>query len=305
MIKLSELKTDKYSARFLLICFVCFLMLSSTILETLPTASAVVYSPGVSVGQYAKYSVTQIPAAPDSLSWSRLEVAGISGSNVTLQASGQFENGTMAQTNTVRYDFVANSLANIAGPGIIVKTSFSQNQVVYKLVRLNSAWLPISGILVGASLSETDPLFWGSTTVENRTYLGVSRTVNVCRYTFSYSSDNATVVYDKVTGMMLEMAVKVPDLITATIIETNLFGSTPSPTPVVTPSPTPVVTPTHSSTPTSTHIATSTPASSSLSPITSSPDPSPSVPELTPIVLIATLAVISIAVLVFVRKKRT
>jgi hypothetical protein len=83
---------------------------------------------------------------------------------------------------------------------------------------------------------------------------------------------------------------------------------TPSPTPTPTPAPTPIPTtqPTTASTPTPTTRITPKPTQTPT-PTTSasnSPSPSPTIPELTPLVLVALLAIVTISTVIFRRKQR-
>ena len=76
---------------------------------------------------------------------------------------------------------------------------------------------------------------------ESRTYLGVSRTVNILDASLSTPDYNATLtyVYDKASGMLLESSTQtttqaqpqpVVTTISYSVIETNIFGTTnPSP----------------------------------------------------------------------------
>jgi hypothetical protein len=205
--------------------FTVFLLVSSTFFVFTPLASASVYSPGISVGQYIQYNVSETPQAANSLSWSRIDVTVISGNYVTMTTSGQYINGSTPQPNTIRYDFVNNSLTRIDGPNIVTTMLIDiYGKITYERVRCDSAWLPSSGIVTAANLASSDSLLWGNTTTEQRTYLGVTRTVNVCRITFT-STHNATVVYDKISGIMLEMAIKVSTLVSAVVSDTNIFSA--------------------------------------------------------------------------------
>jgi hypothetical protein len=79
---------------------------------------------------------------------------------------------------------------------------------------------------------------------ETRTYLGVSRTVNILDITLSTPDYNTSLsyVYDRTSGMLLESTTQTitqaqPQPVRATIsysiIETNIFGSTPTSSPSV------------------------------------------------------------------------
>ena len=150
------------------------------------------YIPGVSVGQYVKYGnfVGVGPGLPaeNVLDWLKTEVVAVSGKEVTLRTSGQFQNGTATpgSGSSTTYN---------------VETGMMNGTVVYTY-----------GPIIAANLNEGDaipPTSYGYTInkTETRTYLGVSRSVNILNTTYS-SADYAnrwTIIYDKASGMQLEM----------------------------------------------------------------------------------------------------
>jgi hypothetical protein len=99
------------------------------------------------------------------------------------------------------------------------------------------------GPIIAANLTEGDPIpplnTYMVNKTENRNYLGVSRSINILAVTISTPdySTSLTYVYDRASGMLLESTVETtqtqPETVTSTysysIIETNLFESTPPP----------------------------------------------------------------------------
>jgi hypothetical protein len=185
---------------------------------------AVTYNPGVEAGQYVKYGnfvgVGQGVEAFNDYDWLKLQVTDVSGAAVTLLSTSQFKNGTAT-----------------AGNGTIS---------VWNIETGTKDGVPSTqGSIIAANLNQGDPIPPPNTYVvnstERRTYLGVSRTVNVLDASLSTDSYNATLtyVYDKASGMLLESSTQtttqaqpqpVVTTISYSVIETNIFGSTnPSP----------------------------------------------------------------------------
>jgi hypothetical protein len=200
-------------------------LLSVALLSTfvLPVL-ALTYNPGVETGQYVKYGnfvgVGQGVEAFNDYDWLKLQVTDVSGKEVTLLSTSQFKNGTATAGNGTM------SVWNIETG---TKDGFPSTQ----------------GSIMATNLNQGDPIPPPNTYVvnrtESRTYLGVSRTVNILDAALSTPSYNATLtyVYDKASGMLLESTTQtvtqadpqpVTTTISYTIIETNIFGSTnPSP----------------------------------------------------------------------------
>ena len=188
---------------------------------------AVTYNPGVETGQYVKYGnfvgVGQGVESFNDYDWLKLQVTGISGKDVTLLSTSQFKNGTA-----------------IEGNGTIS---------IWNIETGTQDGVPSTqGPIIAANLNQGNPIPPPNTYVvnstESRTYLGVSRTVNILDASLSTPDYNATLtyVYDKASGMLLESTTQTvtqadPQPITTTIsysiIETNIFGSTANPSPSV------------------------------------------------------------------------
>jgi len=205
-------------------------------------AMAVDYAPGVSVGQWVKYNYIITSPGWETESkpaWAMIEIVEVSGKEVTLRISGEYENGT--------------AITNVDGnPEVLtanIETGIISGQQRY---------------IIAANLNEGDPILNkpGSDIInktETRTYLGVSRSVNILNFTSSYMGYNlrVTFVYDKASGMSLEMETETTIIESGvtyedscSIIDTNIFGASSTPTPTPMPSPTQTPTPTPTSTPT-------------------------------------------------------
>ena len=189
---------------------------------------ALQYTPGVAVGQYVKYGnfVGTGPGveAFNDYDWLKLQVTDISGSTVTLLSTGQYRNGTA-----------------IPGNGSVE---------VWDIAAGTENGVPSTqGPIIAANLNQGDAIPPANTYVvnrtETRTYLDVSRTVNILDVSVSTPDYNTslTYVYDRASGVLLESTTQTtthaqPQPVTTTIlysiIETNIFGTTP-----ITPSPLP------------------------------------------------------------------
>lgn len=203
--------SSKYKAAFII---APILLIVSTV-----TVSAVEYNPGVSVGHYIKYgnySVT--PAEQIELDWTKDEVILVSGNEVTMRFSGQLKNGT--------------ALPDSGGVGIYNIQVGTRNGTDYTY-----------GIIIAGNLNEGDPippLSYGFIVnkTETRTYLGVSRPVNILETTYSDAGYDShwLIVYDKVSGIMLEQEFERTDKTPTpeipyirqvmSVSETNIFDNT-------------------------------------------------------------------------------
>lgn len=181
---------------------------------------AIDYAAGVTKGQYVTYGnfVGEGPGVEtfNDYNWSKLEVADVSGKEVTLLSTGQFKNG-----------------APIPGNGTIE---------VWNVETGTENGVPSTqGPIIAANLTEGDPIPPPNTytinKTETRNYLGISRSVTVLAVTISTPdySTSLTYVYDQASGMLLESTVETtqnqPESVTSTysysVIETNLFESAP------------------------------------------------------------------------------
>ena len=205
--------------KFLLSAIFVFVFLSALILPVF----AVSYNPGVTVGQFIKYGNFsgngQGFEAFNDYGFLQLQVTSVSGKQVTLLSTGQFKNGTALPGNgtTAIWDIET---------GTEDGTPSTQ------------------GPIIAANLNQGDPIppsdTYSVNQSESRMYLGSSRTVNILNVEISTSDYNSslTYVYDKLSGMLLESFTQTttqsePQPVTSSysysIIETNIFGSTPTP----------------------------------------------------------------------------
>ncbi len=188
---------------------------------------ALTYNPGVVSGQYVKYGnfvgVGQGVESFNDYDWLKLQVTDVSGKSVTLLSTSQYKNGTA-----------------IAGNGTVS---------VWNIETGTQDGVPTTqGPIIAANLNQGDlippPNTYIVNSTESRTYLGVSRTVNILDASLSTPDYNATLtyVYDKESGMLLESTTQTttqadPQPVTTTIsysiIETNIFGSSSNPSPSV------------------------------------------------------------------------
>jgi hypothetical protein len=197
---------------------------------------AVDYNPGVSVGNYVKlgswYAINLPPeyAYQGQTIFEKIEVVAVSGKEVTWRMTGQMKNGSAILGSGETY------VVNVETGA----TNFTHS---------------VLGPIIAANLNEGDKVQAGSISVEVnktefRTYLNVSRPVNVLIYEVSgvgkpsgaqgasaqYTS-TSTFVYDKASGTMLETENRITWLnitnprwiISGSVTETNIFSSSPPP----------------------------------------------------------------------------
>lgn len=250
-------------------------------------ALAVDYNVGVTVGQYVKYGnfISSGPGfeAFGEYDWLQLTVTAILGKEVLLLSTGQFRNGS-------------------ALPG-------NGTSEVWNVEEGTQSNIPSTqGPIIAANLNQGDiippPNTYSVNRTEQRTYLGVTRDVNILIASVSTPAYNSTstYVYDRSSGMLLEASSQTvaqgdPEPITSTysysVMETNIFSSTtPTPSQSVTPTPTFTVQP--SATPSASTWPTTTPTSSKGIPT-----------ELLIIAAAAIAIVIVVAIVLALRKRST
>jgi len=149
---------------------------------------AVEYNPGVSVGQYVYYgnfveSNFRSGGGVPIYDFEKIEVVAVSGKEVTLLTTGQLKNGTV-----------------LPNAGITIHN--------LETGATNETHSDLKSI-IPANLNEGDAIPPGTFVVnktEIRTYMGVSRVVNVLIENMStdFATARVTVVYDKASGMALE-----------------------------------------------------------------------------------------------------
>jgi len=205
--------------KFLLSAIFVFVFLSALVLPVF----AISYNPGVIVGQFIKYGNFsgngQGFESFNDYGFLQLQVTSISGKQVTLLSTGQFKNGT-------------------ALPG-------NGTTEVWNLETGTEDGTPSTqGPIIAANLNQGDPIppldTYSINQSESRMYLDSTRAVNILNVEISTSDYNSTLtyVYDKLSGMLLESSTQTtiqsePQSVTSSysysIIETNIFGSTPTP----------------------------------------------------------------------------
>ena len=177
---------------------------------------AVDYNPGISVGQGAEYGNYVLDGQETDVNWTRFGVAAISGKEVTLTEITAYMNGTDETVDKI-YNVEAGTVDGqpAAFPG---------------------TWIIAANLNEGDALPPVD-LGYIVNTTETRTYLGVSRSVNIVSYTFSGEGYtlSETFVYDKASGIMLEMEGEAvvgdtTQTYSHSITVTNIFEE-PEPTP--------------------------------------------------------------------------
>ena len=191
-------------------------------------ALAVVYTPGVSTGQYATYG-NFIGVGPgeetiNNTAYVKQQVTAVSGKEITLLTTGQLKDGSPTPGN-----------GSVAVWNIETGT-------------LNGLQ-DTQGPIIAANLNQGDaippPDTYTINSTETRTYMSVSRTVNILNPTITTPdyTTSFTFVYDQASGILLQatsITIQTQNQSAASeysyiITETNIFGTTQnSPTPSAT-----------------------------------------------------------------------
>jgi len=161
---------------------------------TAPTLAAI-YNLGVSTGQWVKYGSLEAggpltPAYYNQTDWMKIEVTVISGRNVTLRTTEKYQNGTEGTSIDLKVNVETGWM----------NKSYSTYGFFYLI-----AGNPTQGDTL--PVPSTYPNTINKT--ETRTYLGVSRSVNIVNLTYSvagYLDYSYITIYDKASGMLLEMS---------------------------------------------------------------------------------------------------
>jgi hypothetical protein len=190
----------------------------------LPTVTGE-YVPGVSVGNYVTYGnfVCNIDhqgegwVCINDLAFKKVEVIEVSGKEVTFLYTQQYKNGSVtsihgcAETWDVEYFFWSDDSEDMFEYGLIIAANLTEGCSIHS----QTCSFPNHNI----------------TKTEARTYLGVSRNVNLIIFNQDIQ------VYDLETGFLLESEQSTSDgdiISTMSIVETNIF-STPTPSPASSP----------------------------------------------------------------------
>jgi hypothetical protein len=190
------------------------------LLVQVSTVMALIYNPGVVPGNYVKLgnftSTDPSISVYSQMDWLKYEVTTISGENVTLMTTGAFKNGTAITGNG------GSAIFNIA------------TSTVNGYSTTNAPVIP-SNLNQGDQIPNTTS---NVTKTENRNYLGQSRTVNIVEQvqTQSDATFKGTFVYDRSSGIVLEVSMERTNStatasVSFSVIETNVFGATPTPSP--------------------------------------------------------------------------
>lgn len=192
---------------------ICFSVAILTILCLVIPVSAAEYNVGVKPGEWIIYGNYDVIDAGDKGSipaWSKLEVSAVTDQKVLFFASGFYRNGT---------EFYYH---------------------IERTIEANTTLIIASNLTVGDRINPSEEARINRT--ETRSYLGESRTVNILELYSSIEGVefSALFVYDKITGLLLEydvLEIMVTEQASSeykykyNIIDTNIFGEKPSPTP--------------------------------------------------------------------------
>jgi len=192
-----------------------FFVISTTLAAS---AWAEGYEPGVSVGQWVKYGNVvawghQVSSDFNKSDWMKLEVVGISGKNITLHMSGKYKNGTAAKEYGILFNVETGFMNSTAGPepfSFLTASNLQQNDE-----------LPGTALAINKT--------------ESRTYLGTNRTANIINITLhmtGYLDYHYVMVYDRASGILLEMNIEstspiIPSMdyrMSFNVVDTAIFG---------------------------------------------------------------------------------
>jgi hypothetical protein len=240
-----------------MILFFTFVVLANLVAPVSAADSSV----GVIPGDYVKYgnaAVSGPEGAAVDYDWLEYNVTMVSGTDVTIIQTGMFKNGTPIPGNGNSYIY---NLEKSTMDGILIPP----------------------GPIIAANLQQGDNIastVYNVTRTEIRTYMGLSRIVNILE--LSSTSGNATLgvtlVYDRTSGILLEEQMKHTDstgtsTMSYNVTETNLFGSSPTTTPSYTLSSSPNI------------------------------EPLPSIPEFPSWIILALVLIATISTALIIRKK--
>jgi hypothetical protein len=154
-------------------------------------ANSIGKSPGVSVGYWVKYGnitatgIKYIGSGFNETEWIKIEVVGVSGTEVTFSMSRTFKNGSIEKGA----DIISDVDTGWATGGLTWRNHFL---IAANLIQ-NDTFTTIG---IDVLISKT----------ENRSYAGMDRTVNIVNYTESEDYYyELFMVYDQISGFLLEM----------------------------------------------------------------------------------------------------
>ena len=208
-----------YNIKFSLCLFFAALILIALALPVF----AVGYSPGVTAGHYIKYGNFSGSGEGfegfNDYGFLQLQVTSVLGKDVTLLSTGQYKNGTALPGNGTTKVWNIDAGTEDGSPA-------TQGPIISANLKQGDAIPPLGTY----SINET----------ASRTYLGISRTVNILYVQIRTSDYNSTLtyIYDKTSGMLLESSTQtttqsqpqpVSSSYSYSIIGTNIFGTNSSP----------------------------------------------------------------------------
>jgi len=163
------------------------------LLTTVTPILATDYTVGVKVGDWIKYgeinvSWTGTGTEPSSVTeakkidWMKIEVKSVSGTNVTVETTGQYKDGTAAPSSSRTID-----VAKGSGMDILIPANLEEGD---SIPQPSDQAIKINGTVT-------------------RTYCGASRSVNFVNITVSHGGTTGTTImyWDKATGVMVEFYV--------------------------------------------------------------------------------------------------
>ena len=201
---------------------VAFALASLLIMAFVAPVLALDYGPGVEVGDYVKYGKFVAVGTVNDWdgAWEKQEVVEVSGKEVKLLTTGEFRNGTKLPSVGVTFYNLETG-----------ETNETHSDLKY---------------IIAANLQQGDVVPPGKFAInrtEIRTYLAVSRTVNVLILENNPTPDftsRTNVVYDKASGMSVEWEIYTfisgrEVSLRYEVVETNLWQvNPPSPPPLET-----------------------------------------------------------------------
>ena len=194
--------------------FVVCLILASLMVSV----SAADYNVGVISGCYVAYGNFEVSGPMGqffNLDWMKYEVVAVSEKSVLLLQTGLSRNGTVMPFNGSMYSYDVQKGTVDGAPTDIPP-------------------------IIAANLSQGDKIGgfgYNLTRTENRTYFGLSRTVNVLETSIisGNTTIRVTIVWDRITGLALEKEMEQTDIVSGTssvsysVTETNIFTGEPIP----------------------------------------------------------------------------
>jgi hypothetical protein len=210
------------TSRFKIMSLLIFLLSAVSVLVPVFAQNTQDYSAGVTKGQYVKYGnfvgIGSEFQAYNNNDWMMYEVAKVNITQVDLILTGKFKNGTAFLGNGDTWVYDVTLLGTVNG------TSAGQNPIIATKL---SKYVPLTPYVYDASYAYVND-------TQTRSYLGVSRTVNILSYssTTENGTNTLTYTYDQDSGMLLEMVGESQQTsptqatlrFSYSVTDTNIFG---------------------------------------------------------------------------------